>query len=139
MSVVILKYNDAARNHWGNEAHPDGVGLLTLASIAQATVDVVAAGGKVYLYRRNYFGPMRLEPEIRHVRGAGYRLLLRGVLSRPATGFLGQVAQEVKRKMERAEGVLVSSGRTVRAFHFGDPQPPNLQVVGEFSIREDHA
>lgn len=138
MSVVILKYSDAAKNYWGNEAHPDGVGLLTLASIAQATVDVVAAGGQVYLYRRNYFGPMQLEPEIRHVRGAGYRLLLRGVLTRPATGFLRQVVQEVQRKMDRAQGVLVS-GRTVRAFHFGDPQPPNLHVVGEFSIREEHA
>jgi hypothetical protein len=117
MNFVILKFNAATGNQWGNEAHRDGVGLLTLGSIAQATVDVVAAGGQVYLYKKNYFGPMTLDPVIFHVRGAGYRLRLRGDLGSPARGFLGPVAQRVQQVLATAEGVVVS-GRAVKATPF---------------------
>ncbi len=51
MNAVILKFNVAKGNYWGNEAHPNGIGLQTLRSITQAVVDVATSKGSIYVCR----------------------------------------------------------------------------------------
>ena len=138
MNLVILKYSVGPKNYWGNEVHPDGVGLQTLASITQTVIDVACAGGSIYVCKAGpapvFFGPMSCEPEIVHERGAFYRLRLTGNLgSRAALALPPAVATRVQRFLPMSEGVLVR-GRWVQASYFNHPQPAELDLRGAFSV-----
>ncbi|MCY1002803.1 hypothetical protein OWM54_37205 [Myxococcus sp. MISCRS1] len=140
MNAVILKFNVAKGNYWGNEAHPNGIGLQTLCSITQAVVDVVTSKGSIYVCRvgrtPEYFGPMSCSPEIVHERGAFYRVLLTGNLVNQATGFLnGAMTYQVQQMLDSSEGVLIQ-GRKVRAFHFNDDQPAELKLSPPFVLMD---
>lgn len=125
-------------HYWGNEAHPNGIGLQTLRSITQAVVNVAMSRGSIYVYRVGqtpaFFGPMSCGPEIIHERGAFYRVLLTGNLVTQADAFLNlAMTNQVQRTLVRSEGVLIQ-GRNVRPFHFGDDQSAELKLSPPFVL-----
>lgn len=138
MNAVILKFNVAKGNYWGNEAHPNGIGLQTLRSITQAVVDVATSKGSIYVCRAGrapeFFGPMSCSPEIIHERGAFYRVLLTGNLVNQATAFLNRaMTNQVQRMLVSSEGVLIQ-GRSVHPFHFSDDQSAELKLSPPFVL-----
>jgi hypothetical protein len=138
MNAVILKFNVAKGNYWGNEAHPNGIGLQTLRSITQAVVDVATSKGGIYVCRAGrtpeFFGPMSCSPEIVHERGAFYRVLLTGNLVNQAAAFLnGAMTNQVQRMLVSSEGVLIQ-GRKVHPFHFSDDQSAELKLSPLFVL-----
>lgn len=138
MNAVILKFNVAKGNYWGNETHPNGIGLQTLRSITQAVVDVATSKGSIYVCRAGkvpeFFGPMSCSPEIVHEKGAFYRVLLTGNLVDQASAFLDwTMTNKVQQKLLSSEGVLIR-GRNVHAFHFGDDQSAELKLSTPFVL-----